>query len=572
MTRSEILAILKFLENARSNGLTSLGIEARDPVWMMAIALLRRHYSNQRITISSLAEASGASYTTALRQIDRMVMADLLKRTRDPAQPKLVFVEPTETLLFNFQNYCLKLKTQIGSVFGLGKADEDSFVFGGAHLAAKIIGPPRRITPSLGLDGPLRLLLKDEPTFLTLERMAAEISTCLNTEVEIDILEYEPLNETVIENSHSTVSAYDIIALDAPWLGRMSLDNAILPIDEFLQHSNLNPFDFYAAAWELGRCRGRQLGVPIAPTAELFLFRTDIFEEAGIAPPETADEVISAARYLHRPARAQYGIAWNAGRGQPLGQTFLQVMAAFGSPPVNLRNYGAGFDNDTPWTDLRPTFDNEAGRATLEYLKELACFSPPDIAVMDWNRRVDSYRNGETVMSYTWSTHTSQIENDPNSPACGRTGYLLHPGRSPGTGVSTMGGYVLAIPSNIASTRLRSAWRTMEWLVRPEVTKCLVQNGSPAKFMHSVSADPDVPDALPAMNAMAAMERRGQLQTWARPPIPFMASIMRTVGYEVHEVIWGGADCRSVLSRIEDRVQPLFASLHGHPGTRNSKR
>ncbi|WP_454858612.1 extracellular solute-binding protein [Rhizobium binxianense] len=572
MTRSELLAILKFLENSRSIGLTKLGTNAPDPVWMMTIALLRRHYSNQRITISSLAETSGTSYTTSLRQIDRMIDEGLLRRVRDPAQPKLVYIEPTEELLFNFQAYCIDLKTHIGSAFGLGKTEEHSFVFGGAYLAARILGPPRKLNPPLRLDGPLRLLLKDEPTFLTLERMTAEISTCLNTDVKIDILDYEALNQAVIDNSREECSAYDIIALDAPWLGRMSLENALLPLDEFLQHSSLNPFDFYAAAWELGRCMGRQLGVPIAPTAELLLYRKDIFDENGLVPPETTGQVIAAARTLHRPHDGRYGIAWNAARGQALGQTFLQVMAAFGSPPVNLRKYGVGFDNDTPWEELKPTLDNAAGCMTLDYLEELAAFSPPDISTMDWNRRMESYRCGETVMCYAWSTHTSQIENDPTSMARERTGYLLHPGRTRGSGVSTMGGFVLAIPSNIQPARRRSAWRALEWAVRPEVSKSLIQNGSPAKFMHSVAADPEVRDTLPAMEAMASMERRGQLQTWPRPPIPFMASIMRIIGQEIHDVIWSDAGKHGVLKRAENRIKPLFDSLRDYPNDPKGKR
>jgi len=561
MTRSETLAILKFLENSRSTGLTVLGIAARDPVWMMTIALLRRHYANQRITISSLAEASGTSYTTSLRQIDRMVTTGLLRRVRDPEQPKLVYIEPTDKLLLNFQGYCLELKAQIGAAFGLEKADEDSFVFGGAHLAAKIIGAPRKLSPPLRLEGPLRLLLKDEPTFLTLERMAAEISACLTTQVEFDIVGYELLEQTVVENSRAGTSAYDIIALDAAWLGGMSLENVLLPLDEFLQHSDLNPFDYYASAWELGRNMGRQLAVPIAPMAELFLYRKDIFTEYGLASPETAEQVVAAARRLHRPERGRFGIAWNAARGQPLGQTFMQVMAAFGSPPVNLHKYGVGYDNDTPWEGLRPTLNNEAGNMTLDYLRELSALSPPDIAEMDRNRRIQSYKNGATPMCYAWSTDTSQIEDDPNSPARDRTGYLLPPGHRRGSGVSTMGGFVLAIPSNVSADRRHSAWRALEWLLRPELTKRLIKNGSPAKFMHSVAADPEVPSALPAMEAVASLERSGQLQTWPRPLIPFIAAITRILGEEIHDVIWGGAERSDVLSRAESRILSLLNSL-----------
>src|SRR5262245_53226930 len=152
MLTSEKLAILRFLEDTRGPGLSMLGIEARDPIWMMSIALLRRHYLNQRITISSLAESSGAAYTTALRCIDRMVDLGLLVRRKSRAQPKLVFIEPTDALLRNFHDYCILIKNQLGSAFGLGDRDSAGFVFGAAHFAARIIPPPSKLYPPLCLD------------------------------------------------------------------------------------------------------------------------------------------------------------------------------------------------------------------------------------------------------------------------------------------------------------------------------------------------------------------------------------------------------------------------------------
>ncbi|MCP4380885.1 MAG: extracellular solute-binding protein, partial [Hyphomicrobiales bacterium] len=324
-----------------------------------------------------------------------------------------------------------------------------------------------------------------------------------------------------------------------PWLGRMALEQALLPLDEDLRHSSLNPFDFYAAAWEGGRCMGQQMGIPFSPTAELLLFRKDIFESNGLAPPTTFDAVVEAARKVHAPAKGRYGIAWNAARGQPLGQTFIQIMAAFGSPPVNLARYGAGYDLDVPWEKLQPTLDNEAGRATLDYLVELARYSPPSISAMDWSGRTDAYRSGLVAMCYEWSSRTLDLEEDQQSPARGNTGYVPHPTTDGSPGIAPMGGWVLAIPSNIEPGRQRPAWRALQWLVSPEFTKCLIQNGSPAKFLHSVSADPEVADLIPVFTVMDSMEKRGQLQIWPRPPIPFMTSMMRIVGQEVHDVIWG---------------------------------
>lgn len=528
---------------------------------MMSIALLRRHFNNQRITITALAGASGTAYSTALRQIEKMVQTGLLVRVHDPAEPKLVFIEPTDRFLDNFKEYCTSLKLCVGRAFGLGRSHDKAFVFGGTHLAARIIGPPHRLKPALNLDGPLRFLLKDEAVFLTLQRMQSEISVHLDAEVRIELLDYDQLNQKIIQNGRATLSDYDIVAVDVPWLGRMVLEDSLLPLDGFLRHSKLNPFDFFAAAWSSGNCHGQQMGIPASPTAELLLYRTDIFAAQGIDPPETAEAVVAAARRLHRPDRGRYGIAWNAGRGQPLGQTFIQTMAAFGSPPVNLRRVGAGYDTDTPWHSLRATLDHEAGHAVLDYLMELADLSPPDISRMDWTRRTDCYRNGEVAMCYEWSTNTLQFENDPASPASGNTGYQIHPGRQAGGGVSPMGGFVYAIPRNLPPDRQRAIWRVLEWLVSPEIAKCLLLNGSPAKFQHSVSADPEVPQQGPAMQAMAAMEQLNLLQTWPRPPIPFMASIMKIVGQELHDVIWDGAQAAGVLGRAEQRIDQFFEVL-----------
>ena len=558
MIVSEKLAILRFLENTRGPGVQMLGIEARDPIWMMSIALLRRHYLNQRITISSLAQSSGTAYTTALRCIERMMELGLLARKQSRAEPKLVFIEPTDALLKNFHDYCILIKTQLGSAFGLGDTNSTEFVFGAAHFAARIIPPPAKLNPPLGLDGPLRILLKDEPTLLVLHRMAAEMAIHLDTAIEIDVLEYEPLNEKVISNGRAEVSEYDLMTLDIPWLGRMVMEGALLPLDEEIQRNRLNPFDFYAAAWESARCGGHQMGIPISPTAELFLYRKDVFARHGLNAPKTARDVIEAAHIVHAPEDEVYGIAWNAARGQPLGQSFIQIMAAFGSPPVNLDKYGAGYDLDTAWEKLRPTLNNEAGLATLEYLLELSQYSPPNISEMAWSERMEAYRKGRTAMCYEWSSRTLHFEADLESPARGNTGYLPHPSRDGSPGISPMGGWVLAIPSNIAPERKRAAWRALQWLVSPEVTKCLIENGSPAKFLHSLSHDPEVEEITPAFKVMDSMERRGQLQIWPRPPIPYMTSIMRIVGQEIHDVIWGDAPAKDVLVRAENRLKPMF--------------
>lgn len=309
---------------------------------------------------------------------------------------------------------------------------------------------------------------------------------------------------------------------------------------------------------------GRHWGLMLAPTVELLLYRRDLFELAGLEAPRTAENVVAAARQVHDPSRDRYGIAWNAAAGQPLGQTFLQVMAAFGSPPISLNQYGPGYDLDTPWDHLRPTLNNPAGQRTLDYLLELAQVSPPNISTMDWSARTAAYRMGSTAMAYEWSGRTMDFETDPESPARGNTGYLPHPSIRGENGFSPMGGWLLAIPANILPGRRRGAWRALQWLVSPEFTKCLIQHGSQARFLHSLSTDPELSRSSPALDAVDALQRSGRLQVWSRPPIPYITSMMRTVGEEIHGVIWGGSPAKDVLVRIENRLKPMFDTLAGN--------
>jgi multiple sugar transport system substrate-binding protein len=559
MTNAEIMAVLKFLEETRSPAVSALGVETTDPVWMMTVALLRRHYRKNATTISSVAEASGTPYTTARRHIDRMIADGLFRRRRDPRDRKLVYIEPTELLLYNFNEYCMLIKNQIGSVFGRSGTPKNDFVFGGAYLAANIISSPQKLGTPLGLDGPIRLLLKDDPTFLCLSRLVPEITASLGTQISLEILNYQDLRSRIDENASLLLSEYDIVAVDMPWLGRLTSQGGLKSLDPHIQKSRTNVFDFYAAAWEGSQCHGEIMGLPFAPTAELFLYRKDIFEAHDLDPPVTSNQVVAAARKICAPDKDLYGISWNAALGQPLGQTFIQVQAAFGQPPVSLRQFGGGFDLNTPFEELRPTLYTEDGRAAVEFLRQLAEVSPPGIERMAWEARTAAYSKGQTAMTYEWSSRTAKFEENLLSPARGVTAYLPHPSRRASAArIAPMGGFVLSLPANLAIERVDAAWRTIEWLSSPELTKLLINNGSPANFRHSVSADPELQDASPVLKVMHSMEKLGQLQLWPRPPIPNMMSIMQIVGEEVHGAIWGGVSTRLALQRAESRISPLF--------------
>jgi multiple sugar transport system substrate-binding protein len=67
------------------------------------------------------------------------------------------------------------------------------------------------------------------------------------------------------------------------------------------------------------------MACPAQTTPELLFYRKDIFAEGRHGGPATTADVIKAAKSLHDPRRAFYGIAWNAARGTALGHTFMMT-------------------------------------------------------------------------------------------------------------------------------------------------------------------------------------------------------------------------------------------------------
>jgi multiple sugar transport system substrate-binding protein len=257
--------------------------------------------------------------------------------------------------------------------------------------------------------------------------------------------------------------------------------------------------------------------------------------------------------------RGLHGIAWNAARGTALGHTVLMTLADFGQPVLDLPRIAGGFDCAGLATDdHRPTIDTEAGLAAAEFLLQLMAYSPPGILSMSWYERIRPYAAGTVAMAYGYTLLAPYFERDPASPAHGQTGFLPHPPRPGGQPVAPVGGYVLAIPANLAPERRDAAAAALSVFTSPEAQKLYVGNGSRTNPRYSVGADPDVRRVSPIFDAVDGMSWRDELQFWPRPPVPQITEIIRICGEEFHDMLRGLQSPRETLRKAQSRADALF--------------
>ncbi len=566
MTHEEMMRILQFQDATKGLSQNRTRLSGVDPRWNIISYAMRRHFEGKLLTVSSLASASGVPYGTAMRRITELIDEGfLIKRARSKTG-KSFSVHPSRKLISEFESFAMQFKAMVGSTFGFTQSEGgmNDFYFGGYYMASRILPYPNAMRAGVGFDQKVSILSPVDPTFRTLSEFSSNLDEMCGTNIEIISLPLDELHNEIMTNATRSASRYDLMAFDLPWIGQLAREGVVQPLDDIIAKANYNASDFHSAAWRGSAWRGRQYGLPIQPTVEALFCREDLFSATGLPIPQTTEDVIFAARTLHRSAMNLSGIVMNFARGTPVAHSFIQTMADFGQPIINLSSLGDEFDVETiEGENFRPMLDTDAARQALEYLKELLQFSHPDSMKCNWDRRIRIFTQGQAAMSYGWSIRASAFEKNDASPAYGNVAFVPHPpvpGRRP---VSPIGGFALGIPAGLSDRRVNVAWKVMEYLTRPEMMKWYVQNGNLTSPRYSTSADPEVQAASKLIAEIDGMERRGEVQIWPRPPIPEFSEMLAILGDEVHVVLQGETSIREGLQRGQTRIDALMRE-HAH--------
>jgi multiple sugar transport system substrate-binding protein len=531
---------------------TSLEPNTVNPHLNMILHLIQGHLEGRLVSASSIVSASGVPYATAMRKLGDIVDVGLVEQRPRTKTGKSFSLHPSPALLDRFSQLANRIDRIARATFASDRADEDYF-FGGTYVPGQAtIAPPHALPTPLKLPGGLRILVHGDPTFMVMESLKRQFEQIVGTGIHQRAFSIDRLRQEALRNAERKRSAYDLIAVDLPWIGEFAAKGVIRPLPEVMDTDDLDPNDFHTAVWRATHWNGQPYGVPSQTTPELVFYRKDWFARDGLAPPATHDDMIDAARHFHDSRSGRYGVAWNAARGTALGHTFMMTCAAFGQSIIDLPRIDGGYDvSQLGSRDYRPSFDTDRARDAAEYLLQLMEYSPPDILSMSWYERVRPYAAGKVAMAYGYTLLAPYFELDETCPAHGNTGYLPHPHGPEGVPIAPVGGYALCVPANLAEDRLPEAIAALTTFTSPAAQKLYAQNGSRTAPRYSVGADPEVRRLSEIFETVDEMSRRDELQFWPRPPIPQISDIIHLCGHELHDMLRGLVTPRDALARIQ---------------------
>ena len=329
--------------------------------------------------------------------------------------------------------------------------------------------------------------------------------------------------------SLSTGGRYDLLFLDEPWVPPLS--EFLAPLDERVR--TLDMSDFVPTTVASGAFQGKQYALPVDPNVQLLVYRKDLFEQKGLKPPATWDELVATARAFHDPTKEQYGIAITGSSDIQTALYLLVSMWSQGAELVDARGRGGV---DTP-----------AGRKGAEIFLELLKLAPPNVrsyAFADVNKAIQL---GQAAMAIQWASGAKPMEDKTRSSVAGKLGYTLVPKavrQNPMRGVWT-----IAIAKNSANQD--AAWEFAKWFTSREFGMAAVRYPAATSAIHSprvsVLQDPGTRQILPYAEALVDSLRVAK----ERPRLREFADIQEHLRITVAKLTAGELGLEAALKEID---------------------
>ncbi|OLS98892.1 hypothetical protein BJF90_40480 [Pseudonocardia sp. CNS-004] len=315
------------------------------------------------------------------------------------------------------------------------------------------------------------------------------------------------------------------------------------PLDDRLVHA---PAEYRSGDFSRGAIEGMKVGgmtyaLPVNVEGPVLYYRTDLFEQWGLTPPTTVDELLATAAAV-KSRTADVTPITLRGSAAALPFTFGPFLHATG----------------LEWTNDQgvPTFDDPRAAQAIDRYATLAReFGPPGVINYSFTESSTLFAQGKVAMELESSNELNSLVDPGSSTVVDHVGVVPVPGSAP-----TVLSWGIAMSP--FSEHKDAAWAFMQWATSPEIQLELTK-ADIAPPRTGVAADPaytqslDTPTRQQWSAAVADLQDNGNVEVG---PVGANAPAMRqTIGDAVGKVILGEAAPDAAAAEIQSGLVSQLA-------------
>jgi multiple sugar transport system substrate-binding protein len=360
--------------------------------------------------------------------------------------------------------------------------------------------------------------------------------------IEIEAMDLNPLHDALIGRRELASGAWDIAFLSTDWIAQVQ---ALGLVENLLPYQHAAPIEDFPQAWSpslvgLQSFDGGLWGLPYHDGPECLVYRRDLFDAAGLAPPATWDEFVAAARRLHAPASGVHGTAL---------ALFPDGHNGFYDFCIHVWTRGG----EVFTGDGKPALNTPPARAALDFIRMLARDAS---ALAPEPERIDSVRAGlmfaagEVAMMVNWFGFAAYAQTAAVSRVANCVGVAPIPHGGQGTSVSLNVYWMLAMASGSRHKSL--AWRFMRHCASAPMDRLITLEGAIGTRI-STWRDARVNARIPFFHALEALHRDArELPRHAR-----LADISHAVDAMLARAIESDVSSETLLADAQRRIEEI---------------
>lgn len=234
----------------------------------------------------------------------------------------------------------------------------------------------------------------------------AMVSSCTKDNLTV---RHEPIDfagqvqrtQTTLGGSEGT---YDIVETYGFIVPGLAEQGQVQPLDDlFTEYSDEYALDEISQDLKDRMSYDGQLwAVPMQAQAFTFVYRQDIFDELGLQPPTTFEEMGQAAATIQEQTDMEYPLALPLLSSGDLGTAYVAALGSLGKQYV---------DPET----RRPNFDTEESKQAIESIKSLLPYMDPQVLTFDQPRVQQQLFNDNAAMAIMFSGRMADLMDQNQS-------------------------------------------------------------------------------------------------------------------------------------------------------------
>lgn len=360
--------------------------------------------------------------------------------------------------------------------------------------------------------------------------------TAANPKIKVNttFVAYEALHDKIV--AAAPAGTYDVVLMDVIWPAEFGSKHEVVDVTDKIP-ANWKT-QIFPGALQTAEYNGRFYGVPWILDTKYFFYNKDMLSKAGVQPPTTWDEVVTAAKTIKSKGIVQYPLIWSWAQAEAVICDYAQLLGAFD---------GRFLDDSGA-----PLFNTGGGLQALEFMRQTLdekITNPASTESLEEDVR-KIFSQGQAAMALNW-TYMFSLGNDPKeSQVAGQVAVAHTPAGATGAAPGCNGSMAMCIAAG--SKNQAAAWKYIEFLTSQEIQNQYAKLSLP--IWESSYTDPAVVNTLPEVVAVAKTQLTDMI---LRPQVPSYNQASQIIQAAIQKALTTGTTPKQALDDAAAQVAKL---------------